>query len=146
MFVYYNFVYLDLSDKIYNITGGMMQKKRLIGIGIIGWIEVIVGSLAALMSLVSLAFSNVRSSLLYFSLGVVFVLSICLIVGGILMLKLKRIGRLFNIAVMVLMSAIAVLPKAGMTIANIVINSAVVFMFLLVIYYLTRSKVKDQFG
>lgn len=122
-----------------------MDKKRTFTITLLGVLEILLGIVGILMSTLSFIVAKNRTPILIFSLAIAFIIALFFLISGVLVLKLKPLGRIINIVTILTILLIAVLPKDDMNLMQIVINIGIVILCLLVFFYFTRSKAKEQF-
>jgi hypothetical protein len=128
-----------------NNNGGMMEKKRSVGVTVISVIEVLLGlkwgwsSFTAFLSQTSISFIHI----------LLLIISALPIVLGILTFQLKPIGRKLNLIFSPLIAFLLFLSFVSLFIFNPLweflsgIYTLLITTFL--IYFFTRPKVKEQF-
>ena len=136
-----------------------MERKGSVGVRVFGWSEIIIGILGSFQGLISLFASsilviskqNLRCSLpLLLSSILVFIPFPFLIVCGIGMLKLKQWARKINLWIMhgfILTITFLYITfwREYLGIQALISSLIVLALICLIICFLTRPKVKDQF-
>lgn len=131
-----------------NASTKLNTKKRSKGVTVVGWTEVIISSVIIFFALVSFAQSIYRGGTrhsLFLGLGAAFLLAIFLLLSGILILKLKSLGRKMSMVIMTVAMALFLLPKDSWT-DFIGFLSIFAIAWLSLIYFFTRPRVKEQFS
>jgi len=134
----------------------MMEKKRSIGIRIVGGSEILYGlfliSYVVFMYVNSLSFPETRAFGFAIISGLFLIpIAVFTIITAILVFKLKEKGRVFSIIpcpILVFFSARAVILShldIESSFGYWAVNAPLVLILGLVIYFFTRPKVKEQF-
>jgi len=146
------------------VKGGLMESKRLLGITVLGVIDIIFGIIGLPFLIcgfgsVFLSILNIfnQYAIMYLLFGIPFVLGgglgVVLIMAGVWKLKLKEKGRkislylspLIAIAMCFALPFIGIGRRLSSTITNLAYLLIPVIFLVAHLWYLTRPKVKEQF-